>query len=67
LNNTATEMDGLRGASNWPATTPMNRDPQPRYRLGLSIAHNIARAHGGKLTLLNHLQGGLEAVLEFTR
>ena len=32
LNNTATEMDGLRGASNWPATTPMNRDPQPRYR-----------------------------------
>ena len=45
----------------------MNRDPQPRYRLGLSIAHNIARAHGGKLTLHNHPQGGLEAVLEFTR
>jgi len=47
----------------------MNRDPQPRYRLGLSIAHNIARAHGGKLTLHNHLhlQGGLEAMLEFTR
>ncbi len=32
--------------------------------LGLSIARNIARAHGGELSLRNHSQGGLEAVLE---
>ena len=32
--------------------------------LGLSIARNIARAHGGELRLRNHPQGGLEAVLE---
>ena len=35
--------------------------------LGLSIARNIARAHGGELTLRNHPQGGLEAVLELPR
>ena len=35
--------------------------------LGLSIARNIARAHGGELTLHNHLQGGLEVVLEIPR
>ena len=31
--------------------------------LGLSIARNIARAHGGEIRLLNHPDGGLEAVL----
>ncbi len=31
--------------------------------LGLSIARNIARAHGGELTLHNRPGGGLEAVL----
>jgi signal transduction histidine kinase len=35
--------------------------------LGLGIARNIARAHGGELTLRNHPQGGLEAVLELPR
>ncbi|MCC8992367.1 MAG: HAMP domain-containing protein [Candidatus Contendobacter sp.] len=35
--------------------------------LGLSIARNIARAHGGELTLRNHPQGGLEVVLEIPR
>ena len=35
--------------------------------LGLSIARNIARAHGGDLTLRNHPQGGLEAMLELPR
>lgn len=35
--------------------------------LGLSIARNIARAHGGELTLHNHPQGGLVAILELPR
>lgn len=35
--------------------------------LGLSIARNIARAHGGELTLHNHPQGGLVATLELPR
>ncbi len=35
--------------------------------LGLSIARNIARAHGGELRLRNAPQGGLEAVLELPR
>lgn len=35
--------------------------------LGLSIARNIARAHGGDLRLRNHPQGGLEAILELPR
>ena len=35
--------------------------------LGLSIARNIARAHGGELTLRNHPAGGLEALLELPR
>ena len=35
--------------------------------LGLSIARTIARAHGGELTLRNHSEGGLEAVLELPR
>ncbi len=32
--------------------------------LGLGIARNIARAHGGELTLRNRAQCGLEAILE---
>jgi signal transduction histidine kinase len=35
--------------------------------LGLGIARNIARAHGGELTLRNRPQGGLEARLELPR
>jgi signal transduction histidine kinase len=35
--------------------------------LGLGIARNIARAHGGELTLRNRAQGGLEAILSLPR
>ncbi len=35
--------------------------------LGLGIARNIARAHGGELTLLNRAGGGLEATLTLPR
>lgn len=35
--------------------------------LGLSIARNIARSHGGELSVRNGPQGGLEAVLELPR
>jgi signal transduction histidine kinase len=32
--------------------------------IGLTIARNIAEKHGGTLYLKNHIEGGLEAVLE---
>jgi signal transduction histidine kinase len=35
--------------------------------LGLGIARNIARAHGGELVLRNRAGGGLEAVLTLAR
>ncbi len=35
--------------------------------LGLGIARNIARAHGGDLVLKNHSHGGLEAILLLPR
>ena len=35
--------------------------------LGLTIARNIARAHGGELVLCNRPAGGLEAVLTLPR
>jgi signal transduction histidine kinase len=35
--------------------------------LGLGIARNIARAHGGELTLQNRAGGGLEAILALPR
>jgi len=35
--------------------------------LGLSIARNIARAHGGEVTLNNHPQQGLEATIKLPR
>jgi len=35
--------------------------------LGLGIARNIATLHGGTLTLRNHPEGGLEAVLSLPR
>jgi signal transduction histidine kinase len=35
--------------------------------LGLGIARNIARAHGGELTLQNRADGGLEAILTLPR
>lgn len=35
--------------------------------LGLSVARDIARAHGGELKLRNRPAGGLEAVLTLRR
>ncbi|MGH8378938.1 MAG: ATP-binding protein, partial [Gammaproteobacteria bacterium] len=35
--------------------------------LGLGIARNVALLHGGTLTLRNHPEGGLEAVLTLPR
>jgi len=35
--------------------------------LGLGIARNIARAHGGDLVLRNRAEGGLEAILSLPR
>ena len=35
--------------------------------LGLTIARNIAQTHGGDISLRNHPQGGLEAVLNLPR
>jgi signal transduction histidine kinase len=35
--------------------------------LGLTIARGIAEAHGGRLTLRNREEGGLEATLELPR
>ena len=35
--------------------------------LGLGIARNVARAHGGDLVLRNRAEGGLEAVLTLPR
>ena len=35
--------------------------------LGLAIARNIARGHGGDITLRNLREGGLEAVLTLPR
>ena len=39
----------------------------PGMGLGLSIARNIARAHGGEVRLQNHPEGGLEACLRLPR
>lgn len=52
---------------------PFYRLEQSRSRetggvgLGLSIARDVARAHGGDLVLRNRLHGGLEAVLTLPR
>lgn len=35
--------------------------------LGLSVARDVARAHGGELTLRNRVTGGLEAILTLPR
>jgi len=49
--------------------TPFYRLENSRSResggtgLGLTIARNICEQHGGTLTLANHPQGGLEAIL----
>ncbi|MFC6673861.1 ATP-binding protein [Marinobacterium aestuariivivens] len=43
------------------------RSGQAGMGLGLSIARNIARAHGGELRLQNRPEGGLEACLTLPR
>ncbi len=35
--------------------------------LGLSIARNIALSHGGNIQLLNHPDGGLQAILTLSK
>jgi len=35
--------------------------------LGLTIARNLARAHGGEIRLRNRIGGGLEAAVELPR
>ncbi len=35
--------------------------------LGLSLARNIVRAHGGEFRLRNRAEGGLEALVELPR
>ncbi|MCZ4088631.1 sensor histidine kinase [Sinorhizobium psoraleae] len=35
--------------------------------LGLAIALSIIRAHGGRLTLSNRLEGGLRALIQFPK
>jgi signal transduction histidine kinase len=55
------------------AFEPFFRGDESRSRstggtgLGLGIARNIARAHGGELMLRNRLEGGLEATLTLPR
>ncbi len=44
-----------------------NPSAHPGMGLGLSIARNIARAHGGDITLTNRAEGGLEARLTLPR
>jgi signal transduction histidine kinase len=56
-----------------PAFEPFFRGEASRNRetggtgLGLGIARNIARAHGGDLVLKNRAEGGLEAILTLPR
>ena len=72
----------VRVSDNGPGIPPdeLERVFEPFYRLegsrnrssggtglGLGIARNIARAHGGELTLHNRATGGLEAVLTLPR
>ena len=75
-------MVTLRVADGGPGIPPeeLERVFEPFYRLeasrnrssggtglGLGIARNIARAHGGELALHNRAAGGLEAVLTLPR
>lgn len=67
------EGPGLPEAELEKAFEPFYRLESSRSRntggtgLGLGIARNIARAHGGELTLRNAAGGGLAAVLELPR
>lgn len=64
------EGPGMSAAEFERAFEPFFRGEASRSRetggsgLGLGIARNIARAHGGELRLRNRAQGGLEAILE---
>jgi signal transduction histidine kinase len=52
---------------------PFRRGESSRNRatggtgLGLAIARNLARAHGGDVTLINRPEGGLRATLTLPR
>jgi signal transduction histidine kinase len=69
----ADEGPGLPEAELEQAFEPFYRGEASRSRdtggtgLGLGIARNIARAHGGELVLRNRPGGGLEAVLSLPR
>jgi signal transduction histidine kinase len=67
------EGPGIPDAELERAFEPFYRGESSRNRatggtgLGLGIARNIARAHGGNLALRNRPQGGLEAILSLPR
>jgi signal transduction histidine kinase len=67
------EGPGMSAAELEKAFEPFFRGEASRSRetggtgLGLGIARNIARAHGGDLTLRNRAEGGLEATLTLPR
>jgi len=67
------EGPGIPDAELERAFEPFYRGESSRNRatggtgLGLGIARNIARAHGGDLELRNRPQGGLEAILSLPR
>jgi signal transduction histidine kinase len=67
------EGPGIPDAELERAFEPFYRGESSRNRatggtgLGLGIARNIARAHGGDLELRNLAQGGLEAILSLPR
>jgi signal transduction histidine kinase len=67
------EGPGIPEAELERAFEPFYRGESSRNRatggtgLGLGIARNIARAHGGDLELRNRPQGGLEAILSLPR
>jgi signal transduction histidine kinase len=67
------EGPGMREEELERAFEPFYRGEESRSRetggtgLGLGIARNIARAHGGELVLKNRAEGGIEATLTLPR
>jgi signal transduction histidine kinase len=50
-----------------PYTRLADHSTHPGMGLGLSISRNIARAHGGEISLRNHPQGGLVVTITLPR